>query len=159
MSIAANRARIDGAFQGRPYDRQTTWAAFGETFVTLPVISDPLGNAPVFLAVTHRLDPAERQRAAIRAVIAAGTLILGFAIFGELVLRYLDVSARACPSRRPAAPARGARDAARRRLPDRRLRGRGARDPGVAARRRVRGRSRRRSWFGASIHTRAATRP
>ena len=69
-----------------------SWAAFGETFVTLFVITDPLGNAPIFLAITRRLEPVERQRAAIRAVLAAGTLILGFAIFGELVLRYLDVS-------------------------------------------------------------------
>jgi len=69
-----------------------SFAAFGETFVTLLVITDPLGNAPVFLAVTRNLDSRGRQRAAIRAVLAAGTLILGFAIFGELVLRYLDVS-------------------------------------------------------------------
>ena len=69
-----------------------SWAAFGETFVTLFVITDPVGNAPVFLAITHRLDSRQRQRAAIRAVIAAGGLILGFAIFGELVLRYLHVS-------------------------------------------------------------------
>ncbi len=68
------------------------WRAFGETFVTLLVITDPLGNAPVFLSITRRMSPAERQRAAIRAVIAAGALIVGFAIFGELVLRYLHVS-------------------------------------------------------------------
>jgi len=68
------------------------WRAFGETFVTLLVITDPIGNAPVFLAVTRRMSPAERQRAAVRAVIAAGVLILGFAVFGELVLRYLHVS-------------------------------------------------------------------
>src|SRR5438132_25522 len=66
--------------------------AFGETFVTLVVITDPIGNAPIFLVVTRRLQPAERQRAAIQAVIAAGALIVGFAIFGELVLRYLHVS-------------------------------------------------------------------
>jgi len=68
------------------------WAAFGETFVTLVVITDPLGNAPVFPAVTHRLTPVERQRAAVRAVVAAGALILGFAVVGELVLRYLEVT-------------------------------------------------------------------
>ena len=66
--------------------------AFGETFVTLVVITDPIGNAPIFLAVTRRLSPAGRQRAAIQAVIAAGALILGFAVFGELVLRYLHVA-------------------------------------------------------------------
>jgi MarC family membrane protein len=68
------------------------WRAFGETFVTLFVITDPIGNAPVFVAITRRLEPRDRQRAAIRAVVAAGTLIVGFAIFGELVLRYLHVS-------------------------------------------------------------------
>jgi MarC family membrane protein len=69
-----------------------SWRAFGETFVTLVVITDPVGNAPIFLTITRRLEPAERQRAAIQAVVAAGALIVGFAIFGELVLRYLRVT-------------------------------------------------------------------
>ena len=56
------------------------------------MITDPLGNAPVFLTITRRLSPRERRRAAIRAVTFAGTLIVGFAIFGEIVLRYLHVS-------------------------------------------------------------------
>ena len=68
------------------------WRAFGETFVTLFVITDPVGNAPVFVAITRSLDPRERQRAAVRATGAAGGLILGFAVFGEVVLRYLHVS-------------------------------------------------------------------
>jgi MarC family membrane protein len=68
------------------------WRAFGETFVTLFVITDPLGNAPIFVAITRNLTPKERQAAAIRAVVAAGVLILGFAVFGDVVLRYLHVS-------------------------------------------------------------------
>jgi multiple antibiotic resistance protein len=66
--------------------------AFGETFVTLFVITDPIGNAPIFVAITRNLTPRQRQRAALRAVLAAGGLILGFAVFGEVVLRYLHVS-------------------------------------------------------------------
>jgi multiple antibiotic resistance protein len=66
--------------------------AFGETFVTLFVITDPVGNAPIFVAITRNLTPKQRQRAALRAVLAAGALILGFAVFGEVVLRYLHVS-------------------------------------------------------------------
>ena len=66
--------------------------AFGETFVTLFVITDPIGNAPIFVAITRNLSPQERQRAAVRAVLAAGALIIGFAVFGEIVLRYLHVS-------------------------------------------------------------------
>jgi multiple antibiotic resistance protein len=68
------------------------WRAFGETFVTLFVITDPIGNAPIFVAITRNMTPAQRQRAAMRATLAAGALILGFAVFGELVLRYLHVS-------------------------------------------------------------------
>jgi multiple antibiotic resistance protein len=66
--------------------------AFGETFVTLFVITDTIGNAPIFVAITRNLTPRQRQRAALRAVLAAGALILGFAVFGEIVLRYLHVS-------------------------------------------------------------------
>jgi multiple antibiotic resistance protein len=68
------------------------WRAFGETFVTLFVITDPIGNTPIFLAITRKLTPRQRQAAALRAVLAAGALIIGFAIFGELILRYLHVS-------------------------------------------------------------------
>jgi multiple antibiotic resistance protein len=68
------------------------WRAFGATFVTLFVITDPIGNAPIFVAITRNLTPKQRQRAAVRAVLAAGALILGFAVFGEVVLRYLHVS-------------------------------------------------------------------
>jgi multiple antibiotic resistance protein len=68
------------------------WRAFGETFVTLFVITDPIGNAPIFVAITRNLTPRQRQRAALRAVLAAGALILGFAVFGEVVLRYRPVS-------------------------------------------------------------------
>ncbi len=69
-----------------------SWRAFGETFVTLVVITDPLGNAPIFLAITRKLTSSERRQAALRACLFAGALILGFAIFGEIVLRYLHVS-------------------------------------------------------------------
>jgi multiple antibiotic resistance protein len=68
------------------------WRAFGETFVTLFVITDPIGNAPIFVAITRSLEPKQRQAAALRATMAAGALILGFAVFGDAVLRYLHVS-------------------------------------------------------------------
>jgi multiple antibiotic resistance protein len=64
----------------------------GKTAVTLTVIMDPIGLAPVFVAMTARQAPSRRRRAAMRAVAAAGGLILGFALFGGLVLDYLSVS-------------------------------------------------------------------
>jgi len=68
------------------------WRALGETFVTLLVIMDPVGTSPIFVGLTSRMSPRERQRAALRAVLAAGLLIIGFALFGEVVLDYLGVS-------------------------------------------------------------------
>src|SRR5919112_4221218 len=53
---------------------------------------DPVGLAPIFVAMTSRQSVSARQRAAIRAVLAAGGLIIGFALFGGLVLDYLNVS-------------------------------------------------------------------
>jgi multiple antibiotic resistance protein len=68
------------------------WDTLGTTFVTIAVLMDPVGIAPIFVAMTARLDPPARQRAALRAVLAAGGLIVGFALFGGLVLDYLSVS-------------------------------------------------------------------
>jgi multiple antibiotic resistance protein len=66
--------------------------AFGESLVTLLVIMDPVGGAPFFLAITAGLSPRERRVAALRAVGAAAALVFGFALFGGLVLEYLNVS-------------------------------------------------------------------
>lgn len=68
------------------------WDTLGTTFVTIAVLMDPVGIAPIFVAMTARLDPRDRQRAAIRAVFAAGGLIIGFALVGGVVLDYLNVS-------------------------------------------------------------------
>jgi multiple antibiotic resistance protein len=68
------------------------WGALGTTFVTLTVLMDPVGVAPIFIATTAPLERGARRRAAVRAVLAAGALILGFALFGGLVLDYLNVS-------------------------------------------------------------------
>jgi multiple antibiotic resistance protein len=66
-----------------------SWAAFGETFVTLVVIMDPPGAAPIFLGLTGAMSPRGRRLAALRA---AGALVVFFALTGDLLLRYLDVS-------------------------------------------------------------------
>ena len=65
---------------------------FGETFVTLAVIMDPIGLAPIFLAMTRTLPASERRAAAVRAVLAAGGLVIAFALGGGLLLEYLHVS-------------------------------------------------------------------
>ena len=68
------------------------WRAFAEAFITLVVIMDPLGSAPIFISLTAGLTPGARRRAALLAAAAAGGLIVVFALFGRLVLDYLHVS-------------------------------------------------------------------
>src|SRR4051812_25577076 len=53
---------------------------------------DPVGVAPIFIATTAPLSRNERRKAVYRAVLAAGALIIGFALFGGAVLDYLKVS-------------------------------------------------------------------
>jgi multiple antibiotic resistance protein len=60
--------------------------------VTLLVIMDPPGNIPPFLAVTRRLEPGERKKAAALAVLTAFLVIVLFAVGGSALLRYLHVS-------------------------------------------------------------------
>jgi multiple antibiotic resistance protein len=69
-----------------------TWRAFAEVFVTLLVIMDPAGTAPIFVALTRRMSPRQRRWAALRAITAAGALIVGFALFGGVLLAALGVS-------------------------------------------------------------------
>lgn len=68
---------------------------FAEVFVTLVVIMDPVGNVPVFLALTRRVGDRGRRTAALQATAAAAGIILGFAAFGEQVLRLLGISLEA----------------------------------------------------------------
>ena len=63
-----------------------------EVLVTMFVIMDPVGNVPIFLAVTRRLDQRARNRAALLAVLTAALVIVVFALVGRQVLAYLSVS-------------------------------------------------------------------
>jgi multiple antibiotic resistance protein len=65
---------------------------FGEVFVTLFVIMDPVGTVPVFLALTGSSPPKERARMARQAVLVALGVIVAFALFGQSLLDYLHVS-------------------------------------------------------------------
>ncbi len=68
------------------------WKTFGQSFVTLLVILDPLGNIPVFLSLTRSMEPKARNRAAYVAVVAAAAILAVFAAFGSALIRYLSIS-------------------------------------------------------------------
>jgi multiple antibiotic resistance protein len=55
-------------------------------------IVDPLGNIPVFLALTEEASPAERNRTARRASIVTLLILLLFAFIGEWILRLFRVT-------------------------------------------------------------------
>lgn len=63
-----------------------------QVYVTLFVVLDPIGNVPVFLGLAKDLDEGERNRAALTSVAVALSLILLFALFGQAILLYLNIS-------------------------------------------------------------------
>lgn len=65
---------------------------FGETFVTLFVIMDPLGTVPIFLGLTSTMSAPQRARAARQAVLVALAVIVTFAVFGQRILDYLHIT-------------------------------------------------------------------
>ena len=62
-----------------------------QAFVTLLVIMDPLGNVPVFLALTATEERSRRRRTAAHAMLAAAVLIYLFAFFGTRILTMLSI--------------------------------------------------------------------
>jgi multiple antibiotic resistance protein len=65
---------------------------FATAFVTVLVIMDPVGNIPIFLALTKGQDTPTRRRAAALSSTVAGAVILAFALGGQQVLQLLGIS-------------------------------------------------------------------
>lgn len=61
-------------------------------FVTLFVVIDPIGLAPIFLSVTHGYSGEVRRRIAMRACLFAGLILTGFALGGDWLLRQLGIT-------------------------------------------------------------------
>lgn len=61
-------------------------------FTTLFVIVDPIGLAPIFMALTQGMSPAHRRRIAIRATFTGFCVLMTFALFGEAILGFVGIS-------------------------------------------------------------------
>ena len=59
---------------------------FTTAFITLLVIVDPPGCAPIFASLTSGTDAAHRRRMAIRSALVAWGILLFFALLGEPLL-------------------------------------------------------------------------
>jgi multiple antibiotic resistance protein len=64
---------------------------FLATFVTLFVIIDPPGCAPIFASLTREHPPKARRMMAVRSVLIAGGILIFFGLLGEDLLRVLGV--------------------------------------------------------------------
>ena len=66
-----------------------------QAFVTLFVIMDPPGATPIFLGLVGDKSPRERVRLAWQAAGVSLFVIATFALFGQLILEYMNVSIEA----------------------------------------------------------------
>jgi multiple antibiotic resistance protein len=61
------------------------------TFVVLLVVIDPIGNAPIFMALTHNMEAAYRRKMAIRSITLATAILLVFLLIGDPLLATLGI--------------------------------------------------------------------
>jgi len=68
------------------------YEAFITAFIIFFLVIDPVGNAPIFLAVTEHQDRARKFRTAIEGTAIATLIMLFFALCGAWILKYLNIS-------------------------------------------------------------------
>ena len=61
-------------------------------FVTLFVVIDPIGLAPMFVALTAGMDARRRRAIGLRACLVAIGLLTIFGLFGDAVLEFIGIS-------------------------------------------------------------------
>ena len=67
-------------------------ASFVSAIVLLVLVTDPLGNIPVFIGLLRQVDPARRQRIIVREVFFASAILLFFMLFGQRVLSLMHLT-------------------------------------------------------------------
>lgn len=67
-------------------------SSFISATVLLILVTDPLGNIPLFIGLLRQVDPERRRRIIIREVIFAFAILLFFLFFGRHVLEIMHVS-------------------------------------------------------------------
>ena len=64
---------------------------FISAFITLFVVIDPPGCAPIYAGLTKRATPAQARNMALRATFIAAIILMIFAFFGEALLGALHI--------------------------------------------------------------------
>ena len=65
---------------------------FITAFIVYFVVIDPVGTAPIFLAITTHLNKRQKIRTALEGTFVAGAIMLFFALCGVWILNYLNIS-------------------------------------------------------------------
>lgn len=63
-----------------------------QTFLTMVVVMDPIGLAPLYISLASGRSRADRRSVALKASLVAGGIILTFGLFGKPLLDYLAIS-------------------------------------------------------------------
>ncbi|WP_228242325.1 MarC family protein [Porphyrobacter sp. GA68] len=64
---------------------------FFSAFITMFVVIDPPGCAPIYAGLTKEANAQQARAMAIRATLIAGAILIGFALVGEDLLRALHI--------------------------------------------------------------------
>ena len=59
---------------------------------TLFVVIDPVGTAPIFLALTVGMTSTQRRRIALRGVLVGAGILVLFGLAGDAILRFVGIS-------------------------------------------------------------------
>ncbi|ULH16227.1 MarC family protein [Deinococcus sp. KNUC1210] len=62
------------------------------TFITMLVVMDPIGLAPIFIGLAGGRPSAERRALSLKASLVAGGILLAFGLFGRALLEKLGIS-------------------------------------------------------------------
>ncbi|OFZ99953.1 MAG: hypothetical protein A3H35_03565 [Betaproteobacteria bacterium RIFCSPLOWO2_02_FULL_62_17] len=68
--------------------------SFASAVVVLLLVTDPIGNIPLFSTLLKTVEPARRTRVILRECLIAYGVLLVFVFFGERVLALIGVSDR-----------------------------------------------------------------
>ena len=68
---------------------------FSKAFLTLFVVIDPIGLAPLYLALVRDRTDDEQAQIATRAILVSAVILLAFGLTGAYVLHYLGISLQA----------------------------------------------------------------
>ena len=63
-----------------------------QTFLTMLVVMDPIGLAPIFIGLAGGRTSAERRALSLKASVVAGGILLAFGLFGRALLGRLGIS-------------------------------------------------------------------